>query len=187
MHERILQSAKELINRQGLKFTMADLAAELGTSKRTFYEYFESKEHLISVMVDEVVTEIKEAEQAIYQDRSLSSTKKLELVLTLLPKGIQLNDRRLIAELKRFAPEQWKKIEQLLHEEWGAVARIIAEGIHTGEFRNIHIPTVVQMMKGASFSLFDQEFLIQTDHSLVESVWAMADVFLNGLTAEGTT
>lgn len=186
MRERILRSAQELISQQGLKFTMADLAAEIGTSKRTFYEYFESKEHLIGVIVDEVVAEIKETGQAISQNPNLSNTEKLVLALTLLPKGVQLNDRRLIADLKRFAPEEWRKIERLLHEEWGAVAGIIAAGIDTGEFRNVHIPTVVQMMKGASFFLFDPDFLIRTDNSLVESIRAMADIFLKGLTAEGT-
>ena len=184
MRERILRTAQELINRQGLKFTMADLAAELGTSKRTFYEYFESKEQLISVMVDEVVAEIKESQQAIYQNKSLTNAQKLELALTLLPKGIHFNDRRLMADLKRFFPDEWKKIEQLLHEEWGAIAAIIAAGIDTGEFRNVHIATVVQMMKGASFSLFDPDFLTHTDNSLVEGVRAMGEVFLKGLSAE---
>ncbi|MBO8165053.1 MAG: TetR family transcriptional regulator [Brevibacillus sp.] len=36
----MLQAAIELIQRNGIKFTMADLAAQLGSSKRTLYEHF---------------------------------------------------------------------------------------------------------------------------------------------------
>ncbi|MCI3921126.1 TetR/AcrR family transcriptional regulator [Paenibacillus sp. TRM 82003] len=181
MRERILQTAKELISRQGLKFTMADLAAELGTSKRTFYEHFDSKEQLIGAMVDEVIDEVKMTEQAIYRDDSLTNAQKLEAIIALLPKGIQFNDRRLIADLKRFLPEEWQKVDRLLQEEWGTVMKIIVDGIDAGEFRNLHVPTLIQMMKGATVALFEQDFLVHTNITLAESVRAMADVFMKGL------
>ncbi|UUZ93713.1 TetR/AcrR family transcriptional regulator [Paenibacillus sp. P25] len=112
MRERLLQAAMELMKQRGLKFTVAELAARLGTSKRTIYEHFESKEQLIGVMVDEVIAELMEAEQEIYRDNRLTAAQKLRAILTLMPKGMQLSDNRLISDLMRFAPEEWRKVDR---------------------------------------------------------------------------
>ncbi|PUA35408.1 TetR/AcrR family transcriptional regulator [Paenibacillus elgii] len=185
MRERLLQAAMELMKRKGLKFTISDLAAELGTSKRTIYEYFESKEHIVGTLVDEAVSEVKRIEQGIYRDESLSCAQKLSAILTILPKGLQLGDHRLLSDLKRFAPDEWLKVDRLLQEEWGTVRTIIEEGIAAGQFRPVHVPTIVQLMKGASVSLFDADFLMNTDCTLAGAVRTMADVFLQGLIPEG--
>ncbi|XOK60494.1 TetR/AcrR family transcriptional regulator [Paenibacillus elgii] len=185
MRERLLQAAMELMKRKGLKFTISDLAAELGTSKRTIYEHFESKEQIVGMLVDEAVSEVKRIEQAIYRDESLSCAQKLSAILTILPKGLQLGDHRLLSDLKRFAPDEWLKVDRLLQEEWGTVKAIIEEGIAAGQFRPVHVPTIVQLMKGASVSLFDADFLMNTDCTLGGAVRTMADVFLQGLIPEG--
>ncbi|KZE74709.1 TetR family transcriptional regulator [Paenibacillus elgii] len=184
MRERLLQAAMELMKRKGLKFTISDLAAELGTSKRTIYEHFESKEHIVGTLVDEAVSEVKRIEQGIYRDESLSCAEKLSAILTILPKGLQLGDHRLLSDLKRFASDEWLKVDRLLQEEWGTVRTIIEEGIAAGQFRPVHVPTIVQLMKGASVSLFDADFLMNTDCTLAGAVRTMADVFLQGLIPE---
>lgn len=186
MRERLLQAAMELMKQRGLKFTVAELAARLGTSKRTIYEHFESKEQLIGVMVDEVIAELMEAEQEIYRDNRLTAAQKLRAILTLMPKGMQLSDNRLISDLMRFAPEEWRKVDRLLQEEWGTVRKIIEEGMAAGEFRPLHAQTLVQLMKGATASLYDQDFLMHTDSTLAEAVQTMADAFLNGMALTGT-
>lgn len=185
MRERLLQAAMELMKRKGLKFTISDLAAELGTSKRTIYEHFESKEHIVGTLVDEAVSEVKRIEQGIYRDESLSCAEKLSAILAILPKGLQLGDHRLLSDLKRFAPEEWLKVDRLLQEEWGTVRAIIEEGVAAGQFRPVHVPTIVQLMKGASVSLFDADFLMNTDCTLAGAVRTMADVFVQGLIPEG--
>ncbi|MCP1311287.1 TetR/AcrR family transcriptional regulator [Paenibacillus tyrfis] len=185
MRERLLQAAMELMKRKGLKFTISDLAAELGTSKRTIYEHFESKEHIVGTLVDEAVSEVKRIEQGIYRDEGLSCAKKLSAILTILPKGLQLGDHRLLSDLKRFAPDEWLKVDRLLQEEWGTVRAIIEEGVAAGHFRPVHVPTIIQLMKGASVSLFDADFLMNTDCTLAGAVRTMADVFVQGLIPEG--
>ncbi|WP_249365588.1 TetR/AcrR family transcriptional regulator [Cytobacillus citreus] len=106
-----------MIIQKGLKFTMNDLAANLGISKRTIYEHCESKEHLISVIVDDAINEVKEIEKLIYENDDLTTVGKLKEILLIIPSGLQFGDARLLAEMKRYAPKEWVKIDKQLQEE----------------------------------------------------------------------
>ncbi|MCE5169947.1 TetR/AcrR family transcriptional regulator [Paenibacillus profundus] len=185
MKDRLMQVALELMTSHGLKFTMSDLASELGTSKRTIYEHFASKEELIGAIVDESIAEVIQIEKGIYEDDSLSCVEKLKQVLSIVPSGLKLSDRRLLAEMKRFSPNEWSKINNYLQEEygWGTVKNILEEGIAAGDIRPVHVPSVLQMMIGASAAIFDPDFLLRSSCTLRQAVETMAEMLTFGLSA----
>lgn len=47
MREKIIDTAIEEFTKHGLKFTMNDVAKELGISKKTIYTIFESKQDVL--------------------------------------------------------------------------------------------------------------------------------------------
>jgi TetR/AcrR family transcriptional regulator, cholesterol catabolism regulator len=52
MKERIQQKANDLFRRYGVKsITMDEIAAQLGASKKTIYQYFSDKDELVSAVV----------------------------------------------------------------------------------------------------------------------------------------
>ncbi|MGG3840180.1 TetR/AcrR family transcriptional regulator [Paenibacillus dendritiformis] len=185
MRERLMQAALDLMSIQGLKFTMSDLAGEMGISKRTIYEHFSSKEELIGSIVDQSIDEVIQLERGIYENPQWSSLEKLKRVLSIVPSGLKLSDQRLLAEMKRLAPNEWNKINNYLQEEcgWSTVTNIIEEGIAAGEIRSVHVPSVVQMMIGASAALFDPEFLMRSSCTLQQAVEMMAETMTLGLAA----
>jgi len=181
LKKSIKEAALKLMSQKGLKFTIADLASSLTTSKRTIYEQFASKEQLISTLVDEAIDEIKQREQEIFLNKTLSCQEKLTGVLSIIPSGLQVGDRRLLEQMKRLAPDEWTKIQQLLMDEWQTVQEIIVQGIEQNEFRNVPVPLVIQQLKGASMAIFDPDFQTESETSLDTSVALMTDVFLHGL------
>ena len=60
LRKEILEGTIQVYNRKGLKFTMDDIAAWLGISKKTIYTVFETKEALFLTMVDYLFDSIKE-------------------------------------------------------------------------------------------------------------------------------
>lgn len=52
LRETILEGTIQAFNKKGLKFTMDDIAALLGISKKTIYTVFQDKNTLVSEMVD---------------------------------------------------------------------------------------------------------------------------------------
>ena len=51
LRETILEETIQAFNKKGLKFTMDDIAALLGISKKTIYTVFQDKNTLVSEMV----------------------------------------------------------------------------------------------------------------------------------------
>ena len=52
MKEKIIDAAIEEFTRNGLKFTMSDLAKRLGISKKTIYTFFDSKQSVLIAIAD---------------------------------------------------------------------------------------------------------------------------------------
>ena len=61
LRETILEGTIQAFNKKGLKFTMDDIAALLGISKKTIYTVFRDKESLFLAMVDYLFDSIKES------------------------------------------------------------------------------------------------------------------------------
>ena len=87
MNERILEGALNVFKAKGPKFTMDDLATEMKMSKKTIYTVFRDKNELMCEMLDYAFDLIKEAEDKIYYDDSLSTIEKIRGILAVLPES----------------------------------------------------------------------------------------------------
>ena len=100
LRETILEGTIQAFNKKGLKFTMDDIAALLGISKKTIYTVFQDKNTLVSEMVDYCFDSIKESEQKVLSDTSLDTVGKIRAILGVLPEGYKDIDFRQLYLLK---------------------------------------------------------------------------------------
>lgn len=110
MKERIIESSAKYINLYGVKrFTVDDIAKDLGISKRTIYKYFDSKDELVSEFISTSIKdninntlEVVNKEDTIIDklNAALLSHHKYEMPLDIL-EGIQ-----------KYYPKDWQKIEE---------------------------------------------------------------------------
>ena len=68
LKETILEGTIKVFNQKGLKFTMDDIAGELGMSKKTIYTIFRDKESLFLATVDYLFDSVKESEKQVLND-----------------------------------------------------------------------------------------------------------------------
>lgn len=184
MKKQLQETVLELIVQKGLKFTMNDLAAKVGISKRTIYEHFYSKQHMIETIVDDAIEEVKLREHEIFHNQELDCKQKLAGILSIVPSGLSFGDKKLLEQMKRFAPDEWVKIDQLLQDEWQTVRQIIELGIENGEFRPLDVPSIIQLLRGASTAIFDPDFHAYNVHYLEKVVETMVDIVMHGLINE---
>ena len=85
LREQILEGTLQVFNYKGMKFTMDDIAHNLGISKKTIYTVFKNKEEMFLELVDYLFDGIKEEELRIYEDDSLSTVEKVRMILGVLP------------------------------------------------------------------------------------------------------
>ena len=181
MKERIAKASIELIYDKGIRFTMNDLAGHLGVSKRTLYEHFPSKDAIIGCIVDDAILQIQRQSIAIYNNPQLNVVDKLRAALAMLPDDFKFIFTRILDDVRRFHPEEWKKIDDLLLHEWSIVEKLLIEGMASGHLRQTSVPARLQVLKGATYALFEPKYLAENKVTLEESITAMADVFMDGL------
>ena len=67
MREKIIDTAIEEFTKHGSKFTMNDVAKELGISKKTIYTIFESKQDVLVGIADRYARDFTDMREAIEQ------------------------------------------------------------------------------------------------------------------------
>lgn len=181
MKENIAQTALSEMMRRGLKFSIRDIAGQLGISTKTVYQYFESKEQIISYIIEQSIAEMKQAEMEVYRDSSLSIQQKLKKMLVLLPRGSVIIDVRLLHELKLRYPEQWKEVDHYINHGWDAIRQLAKMGIESGDYRPFDMELLIQMYVGALHRLTDDQVKAGKELSLEKALERVVDILLQGI------
>ncbi|MCA4152683.1 TetR/AcrR family transcriptional regulator [Priestia megaterium] len=181
MKERITQEAIFLIQQKGVSFTISDLAKNLGTSKRTMYQHFSSKDDIIDSIIENLILQIKNKEEKIFHDESLNLLEKITQVLICVPEEFSTMDFRLLADLKRLHYNQWVKIDDFLKQEWDLVVKLMEEGIETGVIREINLQLFVELYLGAINQIYQPNFSLNTKLTMSEILKSVMDILLNGI------
>ena len=92
--EHILEGTIRVYNKKGLKFTMDDLAHELGMSKKTIYVSYKEKNELFFDMVDYLFDNIAEKKEEVLNDSKLSTTERVKIILGVMPESYSEIDFR---------------------------------------------------------------------------------------------
>jgi AcrR family transcriptional regulator len=127
--ERILEKAHELFNRYGIRsVSMDDIAAQLGMSKKTLYQYYTDKDELVNAVFDVVLsinknncTEcIKKGDNAIHEV-FLSFDIMEEMLKTMNPS--------VLFDMQKYHPSAYKKFDDFKN---GFLYRIIKSNLERG-------------------------------------------------------
>ncbi|WP_080056109.1 TetR/AcrR family transcriptional regulator [Spirosoma aerolatum] len=120
MKERIIAEARHLFNQFGVRTVrLEDIAQELGISKKTVYQYFDSKEELVRLMLENQLNENLREASAIL-------TRVDNPILEAL-----LIWNRLIHYRRTVNPNLFRDIERHYPTVWGFFQQFRAEYINT--------------------------------------------------------
>ena len=181
LREDILCSTLEVFNFKGLKFTMDDVARNLGISKKTIYTVFKDKEHLFLELVDYLFDEIKEEERKVYMDESLDTVEKVRRILGVMPAGYKDIDFRQLYLLKDKYPKIYKKVEQRLENGWESTITLIEQGIEEGVIRPIKIPILKMMLEASLEQFFERDVLVENRITYQEGLDEVVNVLVDGI------
>ena len=181
LREMILEGTIKAFNRKGLKFTMDDIARELAISKKTIYMVFADKESLFLAMVDYMFDHIKESEEAVVQDTSLSTKEKIKKILGVMPEGYKEVDFRQLYLLRERYPAIYKRVEERLETGWETSIALIEQGIAEGVIRPVRIPLLKMMLEAALEQFFQRDILMRNQISYQEALTEVVDILVEGI------
>jgi len=182
LREKILEQTLLIFNQKGLKFTMDDIAKEMGISKKTIYTVFNDKEELFLAAVDYMFDSIKEGEQAVLEDDSLSTIEKIRAVLGVMPEGYKDVDFRQLYVLKDKYPKIYAKVEERLENGWEKTIALIEQGMEEGVIRKVSIPIVKVMMEASLEQFFQRDILIRNGVTYQEALSEVVNILVDGMT-----
>ncbi len=182
---RILEAAIPLFNDRGLKFTMDELAAALGMSKKTIYAAFPSKEKMLEEMVDYVFDFIGRDKAAILGDDTLPYLEKLRRVLTTLTDKYESIDLRRLYDLESRYGAVYAKVARRLETGWEGTTALLEQGIREGVLRPFPIPIFKLMMETTLQQFFRNDVLLRSGISYQEALGQVVDILLRGILSPG--
>ncbi len=185
----VLEHAARMFLRNGIRvITMDDIANELGISKRTLYDIFESKELIISQIVD---THIENENSAF--DKILKKSENSIDMMLKLSKFIFVMYNKLhpsvLSDLKKYYSVIWHRIEKFHNDSIRQIIEVnLKKGIEEQLYRSNIDPVIISMFYVKQLQLFsDEENIHFEKKSKTEVIEQFVDHNMYGLmTLKGT-
>lgn len=182
LREQILDATIQVFNKKGIKFTMDDLAKNLGMSKKTIYTVFSDKNELFLAMVDYLFDGIKIAQSDIVNSKELSQVEKIKGVLNVMPSGYKDIDFRQLYMLKDKYPKIYSQVEKRLENGWEETFMLLEDGIKSGEIKNVNIPIVKLMFEASVEQFFQRDILVQNNLTYYDALNEVVEIIMDGIT-----
>jgi AcrR family transcriptional regulator len=155
LRARILRQAHASFFAHGYtRFTMDDLAQELGISKKTLYVHFGGKDEILAAVIDGFSAGIRADADALLRNRELNLAEKLRGFVEAMVERMAALGPQGMRELQRFAPALYQRIEDMRRKNVPYVfGRFVEEGQTSGLVRadlapGVAIEFFLQAMQG---------------------------------------
>lgn len=179
--KRCIQETIALCSGQGLDFTMSELAARLGMSKKTLYVLFESKEALLLATVDSMFDEVKVSEAEILARRDLSLAEKIRRLVVVLPDSYQTLDWTRLQGVEEKHPVVYRRIRQRLETGWEPTLDLLRQGVEQGVLRPFEPGLFRAVVEGAIEHFLSSNALEREGLGYVQAMDGMMDLLMEGI------
>jgi len=137
--ERILIKADELFNRYGVRsVSMDDIAAGLGMSKKTLYQYYADKEELVSAVF---VTFLQSNRERCLNDRKKAENPIHEIFLAfdMMREMFSQMNPVVLFDLQKYHPQVYKKVHE---HKYDFLYQVIKTNLDTGVQLELYRPEI---------------------------------------------
>ncbi len=183
--QKCIDGAIQLCSSQGLDFTMSQLAARLGMSKKTLYVLFDSKEALLLAVVDTMFDAVKADEAKILARQDLSLAEKVRQLVVVLPDSYKNLDWSRLQGVEEKYPAVYGRIRQRLESEWEPTLELLRQGMEQGELRPFQPGLLRAVVEGAMEHFLSSDALQREGIGYVQALDGMMDLLMEGILAKG--
>ena len=185
MEQQILDTVHQVFTTSSIsRYTMDDLSAQLGISKKTLYRFYASRQELVDQVCNRVADEY-EASMKPWDDAGISNLKKLLGLISNIVGFCKRVSPDFFQDLRRHYPVQYielnLKLEQTLT---GRIQQLLQAGVQEGVFRNsLHPALVMSIWQQHLQKDFEYAAQLVNDYSKDEVFRQAVYLFLYGIIA----
>lgn len=197
----ILQAAERVFAQKGFgPATVDEIAAEAQFSKATLYRYFSSKNEIFSEIIKQSFLDIRQDFLKIKKLDQPAQHKLYEIIRIILTHQMRKKRIARIFFVERSAMKKALKIDinhhvmspdkiagipedfvRIIEEISDVIQSVIAEGIASGEFREVDVRDAGHILGGLVRGFPIGGVLGRREYSLEESTRLLHDFFINGI------
>ncbi|MDD4237059.1 MAG: TetR/AcrR family transcriptional regulator [Desulfotomaculaceae bacterium] len=184
--QRITAALKDQAKERGFsRVTVDDLVAVTGISKRTIYRYFRSKEEIIvSVMEDLMCGIEKDTRKAV--EASVHPIEKITGAIGVVLQNITQIQPQALHDVQKYYPQLWESVEQFRAEKIQHIFEELLMGNGEDCFRKVNPKIFTAALLAGIRAVVNPNFIMENNLSPEETIQALFDIFLNGITVEKT-
>jgi AcrR family transcriptional regulator len=177
-HREVLDQLDELFMANGFaSFTIADVAGEIGCSRRTLYEIAPSKDQLVLVVLDRHLHRMGRAALGSINNEA----PLIDQVRQYIQGGVDYQMfAPMLDDLADDAPAR-RLVDRHYRFVMTVVQRLVALGIERGEFADVEPAVVGAVVTGSSLYLMQSNVAEDSGLSMPTLVSGMLDLVLGGL------
>lgn len=177
----VLEGVLKVFQEKGIKFTMDDVAKQLGMSKKTIYVHFHDKEEMFLAMVDYLFDGIKNSEQEVLNNEKMDTLTKIRTILGAMPESYRNLDFGQLYEIKEKYPKIYEQVEQRLETGWENTIDLLYQGMEEGVIRKVSIPILKCMFESALEQFFRRDILKQNKIPYHQALNEVVDILVDGI------
>ena len=181
LREKCIHQTIQLCSSQGLDFTMSQLAAKLGISKKTLYVLFESKEALLLEVVNYMFDGVKASEAELLARQDLDLAEKLCRLVVVMPDSYKTLDWRRLQGVEEKYPAVYRQIRQRLESGWGPTLELLRQGMAEGVLRPFEPGLLRAIVEGTIEHLLASDALEREGLDYVQALDGMMDLLMDGI------
>jgi AcrR family transcriptional regulator len=182
--ERIVEKAHELFMRYGIRsVSMDEIAAHLGMSKKTIYQFYSDKDALVESVINIVIGENK---NVCFKQASVCKDAIHEIFLGMDHVAEMLANMNplLMNDLEKYHHSTFKKLTEHKNKFFAnLVKENLERGISEGFYREeIDTEILSQFRVATTFLIFDSNTFPHGKHAPLQILEEITDNFLYGIT-----
>lgn len=184
--EKWLQRVAEMFMRYGIKaLTMDDVARELGISKKTLYQFVESKDDLVNKVMEAHLT-VECGRAVVVADTSSDALDEMFMVIHENLGDMQRMKSNMLFELQKYHREAWDKIQAY---QRGFLYKVVVDnlqrGVKEGLYRDdFDVDIVAKLHLAQTFAIFDESWFPKPPYNSMTLFREAIMHYLHGVLSE---
>lgn len=182
--ERIVTKAHELYMRYGIRsVSMDEIAAQLGMSKKTIYQFYADKDALVEGVIG-IEINVNEQECAKHRGLCDNAVHEIFLAMDMVQEMLKGMNPAILFDLEKFHPKAFKKFNDHKNTFFSnVILDNLKRGIAAELYRpEINMDIISKFRVGAMFLIFNPDLFPPTKLNITDVLWETTDNFLYGLT-----
>jgi TetR/AcrR family transcriptional regulator, cholesterol catabolism regulator len=181
--DRILEKAHDLFMQYGIRsITMDEIAAQLGISKKTIYQFFTDKDAMVEAVVNEEINRNEEGCRS-FSLTAENAVHEIFIAMDFTQEMLEAMNPQIMYDLEKHHPAAYKRLKQYKYQFlFSTIKENLERGSREDIYRtDLNIDLTTRHRIESAFMPFNQEAFPQNKYPMNQTCHELAILFLHSI------